>query len=437
MVVYCSQALLPSPLTHSSTDVRPSSATKSARHLHLHSLAGCATRSTVLRRWGPRTPMHILASGGQPTPAHSPQSAAHKSEPSEQRTNGARSKGGKVLQLDDVGFYGAVEDVRAKDQAKLNVWSDARILAVEELAAGKRLLRVEHEVSRMLVHIKDAYTGVGRLAQLRLVPSEPQQLVGDDEVQQPEARVFTLKPASPPVAFELLERSVYKLRGDISAGQTKVDETAVTTAGVLEVVVQETDHPELFRLQAWNDPEDAAGKEVLQVGPFVGLPIDLRKLMFVHGFPTLLLVAEGDDVVSAKALLEATRGGLDMEAREAIRVYNLLHAPEEAILEERLQELERVRSNLKVCQVVRSKTSPLGKALMMAFDADDELEYEPEATGVILLTESSHERTRKDVLEFMSHAEIPEDNLVCVDMTLETKLTRGVTNEEKRERGIA
>jgi len=98
----------------------------------------------------------------------------------------------------------------------------ARILAVEELAAGKRLLRVEHEVSRMLVHIKDAYTGVGRLAQLRLVPSEPQQLVGDDEVQQPEARVFTLKPASPPVAFELLERSVYKLRGDISAGQTKV-----------------------------------------------------------------------------------------------------------------------------------------------------------------------------------------------------------------------
>eukprot|EP00958_Prasinococcus_capsulatus_P023511 scaffold3521_cov209-Prasinococcus_capsulatus_cf.AAC.1 len=126
MVVYCSQAFLPSPLTHSSTDVRPSSATKSARHLHLHSLAGCATRSTVLRRWGPRTPMHILASGGQPTPAHSPQSAAHKSEPSEQRTNGARSKGGKVLQLDDVGFYGAVEDVRAKDQAKLNVWSDGK-----------------------------------------------------------------------------------------------------------------------------------------------------------------------------------------------------------------------------------------------------------------------------------------------------------------------
>ena len=277
----------------------------------------------------------------------------------------------------------------------------AHIVGTKNLGNGKRLLTVDHEVSRMIVHINDAYTGVGCQAQVRL----PRAIESSDGLEEGTAKEFVLKPASPPVSFEDLDRSIYKLRGDISAGQTKLDETAVSTRASLEVIVTEEDHGPLYDLQEGDDVE---------VGPFVGLAIDLRKLMFVYGYPTLLLVTEGDDIATAKALVEATRGGLDLEAREAVRVYNLLHASEHAILSEEMHTLEQKLDSLKVERVVRSRTAPQGKALKAAFDDDCELEYEPEATGVLLLTDSSQGRIKQEVMELMRHADIPEENLVRV-----------------------
>jgi len=242
-------------------------------------------------------------------------------------------------------------------------WTGARVVASRELLPKLREVVLEVETSRELVSLRNSYCAAGKLAQLKVKGSD----------------ALALTPASAPFAPEAQHGPLLKLRGDLTAGQTKLPEDPIEVKQRLSVLVTPDDGDHIYTLSP-----DTSGVEV---GPFLGAGLNLRKIRSVYNYPTVILLAEGQGIGTAKALIE---GGMDVRYRESVTLfYKVPHQESVAFAEEQQQWLDQYG----VRTVVHTES------FLDAFDDDALLEYHPEATAVISLGGEEAERGAEELCQ--------------------------------------
>eukprot|EP00270_Netrium_digitus_P020488 TRINITY_DN8469_c0_g1_i6.p1 TRINITY_DN8469_c0_g1~~TRINITY_DN8469_c0_g1_i6.p1 ORF type:complete len:389 (+),score=86.04 TRINITY_DN8469_c0_g1_i6:60-1226(+) len=261
-----------------------------------------------------------------------------------------------------------IEEVETAAQEE---FISAKVVSVRDVADGVRVVTLDAEISREFVPLDKAYTKPGQEVQVRL----------------PSGSVVTVPPSSPPFPSEMNHAVLYKLKGDIPAGATKLPSYVLSVRAPLDLHVEQKLLPELFFLEP--------GAQVA-LGAF-GLGMDLRPIMFLSRFPTILIFALGPGIATAKALAEAKDvGSLQIELRNECRIYVWAASPSALPYQEHFQEWEAKKKALHVRPIVGSV--PEGKvwegmvgSLASAFDQDDDLEYDPDKTAAIICCGSAEE----------------------------------------------
>ena len=123
-------------------------------------------------------------------------------------------------------------------------------------------------------------------------------------------------PSTPPFELKMLRDGLLRVRGDMTAGETKTASEDGTVKGELAVLVKESTSPELY---------NSSDADLFEVGPFVGAGLNLRGAWAaVFQFPTIVIFCEGPDgLATARALALATTdvGGLSFPLRGNVRMY--------------------------------------------------------------------------------------------------------------------
>ena len=251
-------------------------------------------------------------------------------------------------------------------------WLPARVISVREEARGKRVVRLDCEVSRELVPLQKAYRRVGQRAQIKIRGRGP----------------WGAAPASAPFSTRgAQERVLFKLKGDLTAGQTKLPVEATSVRGELQLLLDEKEDPEL-----WDALVE--GEEAVELGPFLGAGIGIQgtAIQQVFAYPLVVILAEGQGIAAAKALVEAgdDAGGLCLGSREQARLFYRVRNEEEACFADRF---ERWARDFNV------KATPTTGSFLDAWDADDELEYEPEETAVVVFGSAEAEEQAQELCE--------------------------------------
>lgn len=168
-------------------------------------------------------------------------------------------------------------------------WQAGRVLAVERSAAGA-LLSVEVEASRELVPVRNSYRQPGQRAQLRLCSSD---------------EAVALPVASAPPSLRSQRGQLWRLKGDLYAGQTKV----LAAAESVKVCVD--------CLHSDPEVEIEPGAEV-QVGPFTDEGLDLRPVLGLFQAPALLVFCDGKpaSLCALRAALESENCSAELRLRD-------------------------------------------------------------------------------------------------------------------------
>lgn len=267
-------------------------------------------------------------------------------------------------------------------------WHSAVVTTVQDLAPGIRSITVETECSREMVSLSNAYTKPGQLAQVKVNGGN----------------VLKLAVSCPPFSKEMNDPVLYKLRGDIPSGMTKQPQSFFSVTAPLQLLVFEADTPSVFSLKEG---------DTLEVGPFDKSGLDLRPILFLARFPTILLFASGKGIAVAKSIIEAKDadvGSLSLGQREDIRLFYWEPEPSRVLFKDLFNNWENKR--LKVRPAVRTLSGGewnghVGSFLSL-WDGDD-IEYDPECTAVVVCVES---KLRDEVEELLADAGITEKHIL-------------------------
>ncbi|GAQ83034.1 hypothetical protein KFL_001330170 [Klebsormidium nitens] len=287
----------------------------------------------------------------------------------------------------------AVASVEAKPEAEeqklegvQKLWNAATVTSTQDISPGVRIVTLETEISREIVPLDASYMLPGQTAQIKLASGATEEAV----------------PASAPFAKEKNEAVLLKMRGDITAGSTKVAMYTMSVKAPLELWVEEGKAPGLWNLKQ--------GDEV-EVGPFKQTGMDVRPILFLTRFPTVLVFARGTGLAAARALVEAQdTGSLNFLLRQEGRLYVSAPSPAELPFKNVWPAWES--ANVKVRPTVDATNGEPWDGfvgdLKHAFDEDD-LEYEPTQTAVVVAGDAA---TIDEVLDLLQEAEIPEEQLI-------------------------
>lgn len=268
-------------------------------------------------------------------------------------------------------------------------WNAATVLSVEDVAPGIRCITVETEASRELVALEKAYTAAGQVAQVRVTGGEAAAVLA----------------SSAPFPSEVNAPVLYKLRGDIPAGATKAPQFTLSARAPLDLHVTEAAAPSLYNLQPGAD---------LEVGPFAAdSGLNLKPIMFLARFRTILLFASGAGIAPARALLEARDVGmLYLNMRDDVRFYYWAPTPSELAYKSRFGQWEQVvRVRPTVGSAGGEAWSGSVGSFAELFDADD-LEYDPETTAAVVCGERA---ANEEVMALLREAGVPEAQIVRWD----------------------
>lgn len=200
-------------------------------------------------------------------------------------------------------------------------WTAGRILSVEE-GPSNMLLKLEIEASREYVALKRAYRAPGQRAQIRLNGQE-----------------MVLPVASPPVSLAALKDQLWRLKGDLYAGQTKKEVQTESYRLVVDVL-------------APLGTAATAGME-LEAGPFTDEAVDLRQVLARFQAPALAFLCDGspEAVCALRATLEAENCASELQVRS--RSCGLLFCGPAAVPPSLQAWLEgaRAKHRLAVCEL--------------------------------------------------------------------------------------
>eukprot|EP01024_Parvocaulis_polyphysoides_P018469 TRINITY_DN18189_c0_g2_i3.p1 TRINITY_DN18189_c0_g2~~TRINITY_DN18189_c0_g2_i3.p1 ORF type:complete len:347 (-),score=53.55 TRINITY_DN18189_c0_g2_i3:1213-2253(-) len=253
-------------------------------------------------------------------------------------------------------------------------WNPAVFVNSELVAPGIKELHLQCEISREKIPLRNAYKHVGQRAKLRVNGG-------------PEAVLY---PATPPFSQSLMRQALINVRGDLFAGEQKVEKELESVMADLYCLVSEDESEDAWKL------EDG---DLIEVGPFEGTGLNLRTpIMSIFAYPTIVMFVSGKGIASLKALIECAADitSLSLPNREIVRVY--YKAPNEAsLIYKSLFEQWEQQYNV----VVQTTTG----TFLDAFDDDDTLVYDPIKTAAVVLT-GADEEDEKQALKTCKEAEI-------------------------------
>ncbi|MCO5594411.1 hypothetical protein L7F22_048441 [Adiantum nelumboides] len=276
----------------------------------------------------------------------------------------------------------SVEEGGTKD------WHPATVLSVEEVATGVRRVVLEAEISREMVPLENAYTTPGRLAQLKVKGGKAAKVVA----------------SSSPFTSRANEAVLVKVRGDIPSGMTKQAQYFLSVKHPLELLVYKAETPQIFSLKE--------GDEV-ELGPFDFSGLDLRPIMFLTRYPTILFFASGKGIGVAKAIIEARDndlGSMNLGRRQDIRLFYWSPDPSKLLFKDKFEIWENEK--LKVRPAVGNSSGEDWDGHVGTFSSlwdEDDIEYDPATTGVIVCVDRTAEA---EVEELLADAGIPEKQVV-------------------------
>lgn len=265
------------------------------------------------------------------------------------------------------------------------------VLASEDVASGIRCIVIETEISRELVHRGDAYIMPGQLAKMRMKGGE----------------VLRVPVSSAPFSKETNSSVLYKMRGDRPAGHVKAPNSTLSIKAPLHLHVTQSDFPLLYELKK--------GDEV-EVGPFEPTGLDLRPVLFISGFPTMLFFASGRGIAVARAIIEAKegdKGSLSLGFREEVRLY--YSAPDPTLIAYKGKFKEWEKKQVKIRTTVSSTAGEDWEGFVGSFTSlwdEDDIEYDPDTTAAVVCVEDD---ARTEMKELLSHAGIPEKQVIYWD----------------------
>jgi len=256
-------------------------------------------------------------------------------------------------------------------------WNICTFVGAEQLANGLTMVELDIEVSRERICLKNAYRHIGQIAQVRVNSGQEHQL----------------RPCSAPFPLALQEEALYRAKGDMEQGEIKTAVEATTVISRLQLLVPDGEAQDLV---------GASAADTVEIGPFKGTGLNLRTpIINVFGYRTVIIMAEGTAIATAKALIEAGSCvcGLNLAFRESVRLY--YRAPNDAsVAFKPLFESWEKDFNCKVLTATREQ-------FIDVFDGDDDLEYEPATTAAVILT-NGDEAAEKSALLVCTEAEITE-----------------------------
>jgi hypothetical protein len=239
-------------------------------------------------------------------------------------------------------------------------WNPAELVANELCIPGVRLLTLRVEASRERVPLRNAYLTPGQRAAVRMAGGAN----------------LTVRLASPPPPLTANDRALQMTKGDVFANETKSVREPESVSVEWQVWVPEA-----------GDTADLAkgvpGETLLEVGPCVGTGLNLRgPIAGVFTRPTLVLFVSGPGAATARALVEATEGGLaPLSMRRDVVIYYRAPTARAVAWGEDTFAAWAAASKGKV-RVVTSTRETFAEM----FDFDDGLEYDPAETAAIILT---------------------------------------------------
>ena len=179
-------------------------------------------------------------------------------------------------------------------------WNPATFLRSAPLAPGVKEVVLEVEISRERVPIRNAYKHIGQKASVRVNGGIEQQVM----------------PSCPPYPIDMLRAGLLRVRGDMTAGETKIASEEGSVKAELVLVVEESAATDLYR---------STEGDLLELGPFVGGGIDLKGPMAVIFLYTtvVIFVETPEGLATARALVSASSdvGGLSFKIRNDVRMY--------------------------------------------------------------------------------------------------------------------
>ncbi|CAM6017319.1 unnamed protein product [Sphagnum balticum] len=270
-------------------------------------------------------------------------------------------------------------------------WHPSKVVSVQDLIPGVlRCITVETEVSREFVALDKAYTKPGQIVQLRM--------------GEKEARVAV---SSPPFSQDINVPVLYKLRGDIPAGTTKMPQFSLSVKACLDLHVEEASAPEFFNL--------IEGQE-LELGAFEATGLDLRPVMFLARFPTLIIFAQGLGIAVARAIVEAKDGdigSLNLNFRNDVRLYYTASKPSMLAYQSNFADWEAKK--VKVCTAVDETSGEEWQGCVGSFTKlwdEDDIEYDPQTTAAVVCVEKG---SRDELRNLLAEAGIPQQQIATWD----------------------
>ncbi|GBG71013.1 hypothetical protein CBR_g8311 [Chara braunii] len=289
-------------------------------------------------------------------------------------------------------------------------WNAATVLRVDDIAPGVRNVVLEVEASREYVALENAYTLPGQLASVKVPTtataggSDGNGSVGRaGESQDAEMTTLNVTCSSAPFSMEVNRVVLLKLRGDISAGESKVVQYMMSVKAPLELFVEEAKAEALYDLPV--------GAEVM-VGPFQKTGMDFLPIMFLVRYPTILVFTDdGPGIAAARAMIEAKDvGSLMLNMREDVRLYYAAEKPSTVAYRDSFPEWEStgVKVRATVRDVGEGGWDGFVGSFSQLFDEDD-LEYDPESTAAVVC---GSRKTIDEVMRVLEDAGIPATQVV-------------------------
>jgi len=239
-----------------------------------------------------------------------------------------------------------------------------RILAVEH-GEQSTLLSVEVETSREFVALKRAYRTPGQLARLRFDGQD-----GSEEL---------LDIASPPFSLSANTGALWRLKGDLYAGETK--KIAVPEENRLLI--------ECLRPSSASDKDLKPGDEV-EVGAFSEDGIDVRPVMGRFQCPALAMFCDGshESICQLRAMLEAEDCACELVPLERTAVM-LFCGPVEGLPESLSAWLASTPGRFQLLTVSEFDKDPEQSWSSAALPAIKELQDMGEGLGAVVLGSAS------------------------------------------------
>ncbi|XP_002967932.2 uncharacterized protein LOC9633104 [Selaginella moellendorffii] len=254
----------------------------------------------------------------------------------------------------------------------------AAVIEVADVAQGVRCITVDAECSREFIPREQAYTKSGQMAQVRFLGQESS---------------IKVPVSSSPFSWEVNHAVTMKARADVPSGTQKLPQFFLSVKSPLQLHVTESEAPEFYGLKQGDE---------IELGPLDSSGMDLRPVLFITQYPTLLIFAQGKGIAAAKALIEtkdADVSSLNLRLRRDVRLFYVAPRPELLAYKEKFAEWEKKK--VKVCTSVEAANDQWDGqvgSFQELWDEDD-LEYDPRSTAVVVCAEAGAEQELDELLE--------------------------------------